>query len=152
MDLVRASERLIALCLSSPGQVSLTSLSLSLSLSHLFASVLLISDFTSKADKGTPILLVGTKLDLAQERAVPPSLISDVCERYGCSLVETSAKTGAGVEEAFAEIARAMLATHQDRSEAQRRRALTDSQGSGQLDFDELIPRKRKKVFCCIPI
>jgi len=148
VDLVRASERLIALCLPSPGQASLTTLSLSL----LSVSVLLISDFASKADKGTPILLVGTKVDLAQERAVPPSLISDVCERYGCSLVETSAKTGAGVEEAFAEIARAMLATHQDRSEAQRRRALTDNQGSGRLDFDELIPRKRKKVFCCIPI
>ena len=73
---------------------------------------------------GTPLLLVGTKIDLADERAVDAQALRGVAARAGAQYVETSSATGEGVAEAFAAAVAAIA-----KAEAKRktlRRALSN--------------------------
>jgi small GTP-binding protein len=57
---------------------------------------------------GAPFVLALNKSDLASEWQIDERALFDVAER-GWPIVRTSAKTGAGVEQAFERLARAML-------------------------------------------
>jgi GTPase SAR1 family protein len=48
-----------------------------------------------------PVVLVGNKKDLADERQVSEQEGKEVAERFGVPHIETSAKTNEGVNEAF---------------------------------------------------
>lgn len=52
-----------------------------------------------------PILLVGNKIDLLDERVVPSSLAIDLAKQQDFLYIETSAKTGENVDEAFKKLA-----------------------------------------------
>jgi len=53
------------------------------------------------------MVLIGNKVDL--DREVEEAEALDLAERLNCEYLETSAKTGENVEEAFEKIARACL-------------------------------------------
>lgn len=53
------------------------------------------------------MILLGNKADL--EREVEVEEAEDLAQRLSCDYLETSAKTGVNVEEAFEKIARACL-------------------------------------------
>lgn len=55
------------------------------------------------------ILLIGNKADLKKKRALKEADIQPWIDRYGCSYVETSAMSGAGVEEAFDTLTSAII-------------------------------------------
>ncbi|OLS12375.1 MAG: small GTP-binding protein [Promethearchaeota archaeon CR_4] len=53
-------------------------------------------------DKNLPILLCGTKVDVLEDRSIPPELVKDYLEPLKLfDLLEVSAKTGQNVERAF---------------------------------------------------
>lgn len=55
---------------------------------------------------GIPFIVIGNKADLQAERQVPTDEAAQMCSALGAlSFFETSAKTGAGVEEAFQKLA-----------------------------------------------
>ncbi|MFQ5821714.1 MAG: Rab family GTPase [Candidatus Heimdallarchaeota archaeon] len=56
-----------------------------------------------------PLLLVGTKVDLAAHREVPCTLAEAYAQEKCLHYIETSAKTGLGVEKMFLSITRMML-------------------------------------------
>ncbi len=56
-----------------------------------------------------PIVLLGNKVDLGNFRAVRERDVRYFAERVPCHYIETSAKQGQGVEEAFIELAKASL-------------------------------------------
>lgn len=56
-----------------------------------------------------PIVLIGNKLDLTNMRSVRQRLAISFAEEIPCPYLETSAKEGQGVEEAFQKIANASL-------------------------------------------
>jgi small GTP-binding protein len=60
-----------------------------------------------KAVGNIPMILIGNKIDL--ERKVTTEEGQELADRLGCEYIETSAKTGEGVEEAFLAIARKCL-------------------------------------------
>jgi len=62
-----------------------------------------IKEAQSFADKQKPLhfLIVGNKKDLEKERSVEKDAIKKVTEKYNALYCETSAKTGAKVDEAF---------------------------------------------------
>mmetsp|Transcript_2116 Transcript_2116/g.7674 ORF Transcript_2116/g.7674 Transcript_2116/m.7674 type:complete len:227 (+) Transcript_2116:44-724(+) len=105
-----------------------------------------IREFRVLAEEGTPVVVVGSKCDEEEGRAVSAEEGEALARLNGCGFVEVSARTGAGIEEAFGDLALKMLAVHRERSETQR-----SSMSSATMDFDSLLPRK-KETFpgsCC---
>lgn len=66
-----------------------------------------ISSIKKSVKKNIPMLLIGNKIDL--ERNVEENEAMDLAQRLNCSYMETSAKTGENVENAFVIIAEACL-------------------------------------------
>ncbi|MHA1651255.1 MAG: GTP-binding protein [Candidatus Helarchaeota archaeon] len=56
-----------------------------------------------------PIVLIGNKVDLADLRNVRKADVQAFADKIPCKYIETSAKTGEHVDEAFRELAMAML-------------------------------------------
>ncbi len=52
-----------------------------------------------------PIVLVGNKIDLVDQRTVPTRVAEDLANQYGFFYIETSAKTGKNIDAAFKELA-----------------------------------------------
>jgi len=61
-----------------------------------------------KDKKNVPILILGNKADLQDQREVEKQEIQEYCTKIKCSYVETSAKTGNSIEEAFNALVREM--------------------------------------------
>jgi Ras-related protein Rap-1A len=55
-----------------------------------------------------PIVIVGTKLDLVNEREVPRATIQSLCNRWDLAFYETSAKRNWHVAEVFEDLLRQM--------------------------------------------
>ena len=68
-----------------------------------------VSSINKSVNKEIPMLLVGNKIDL--ERKVSREEGEELATRLKCEYLETSAKTGDNVEEAFKKIARKCLET-----------------------------------------
>jgi len=66
-----------------------------------------ISSIKKTVKKTIPMILLGNKLDLARE--IDREEAEDLAKRLNCDYLETSAKTGENVENAFEKIARACL-------------------------------------------
>jgi small GTP-binding protein len=66
-----------------------------------------ISSIKKTVKRTIPMVLLGNKLDL--ERDVDLEEAEDTAKRLSCEYLETSAKTGENVEQAFEKIARACL-------------------------------------------
>eukprot|EP00695_Tsukubamonas_globosa_P003075 TRINITY_DN457_c0_g1_i1.p1 TRINITY_DN457_c0_g1~~TRINITY_DN457_c0_g1_i1.p1 ORF type:complete len:122 (+),score=44.39 TRINITY_DN457_c0_g1_i1:323-688(+) len=79
-----------------------------------------LTDARNLTNPHTVIMLIGNKLDLAQQREVSFEEASRFAEENGLIYVEASAKTGKNVEEAFLQTARKIY----------------DSIESGQLDLN----------------
>jgi translation initiation factor IF-2 len=59
-------------------------------------------------DKGVPFVLILNKADLEAEWRIADADL-DEAKKRGWTILKTSAKTGAGVEEAFVSLARRMM-------------------------------------------
>nr|XP_019968964.1 PREDICTED: ras-related protein Rap-2a-like [Paralichthys olivaceus] len=66
------------------------------------------NDFKHELYQQVPVVLVGNKVDLEDEREVSPSEGQALAEDWGCPFMETSAKSKTMVDELFAEIVRQM--------------------------------------------
>uniref|UniRef100_A0AAQ4QZ40 small monomeric GTPase n=1 Tax=Gasterosteus aculeatus aculeatus TaxID=481459 RepID=A0AAQ4QZ40_GASAC len=62
----------------------------------------------SRRYQQVPVVLVGNKVDLEEEREVSPGEGQALAEDWGCPFMETSAKSKTMVDELFAEIVRQM--------------------------------------------
>ena len=51
-----------------------------------------------------PIVLLGNKLDVTQDRAVQKSIAEDMAELFQASFLEVSAKTGENVAQGFSQL------------------------------------------------
>jgi small GTP-binding protein len=60
---------------------------------------------------GVPIILLGNKLDLVEQRQISESDIVRFAKNFNCSYFLTSAKTGENVEMAFEKIGRCLCST-----------------------------------------
>ncbi|MFX0041463.1 MAG: Rab family GTPase [Candidatus Hodarchaeota archaeon] len=68
-----------------------------------------ISSIKKSVKRTIPMILLGNKLDL--DRDVDKAEAEDLSKRLGCEYLETSAKTGENVEQAFESIAKACLSS-----------------------------------------
>jgi|EP00966_Prymnesium_polylepis_P211194 Ras-related protein Rab-1A len=68
-----------------------------------------MTDVERLAPPGVPVLLVGNKIDLHDQRQVDSDVAAEYATSIGVPILETSAKAGVNVEECFADIARLAL-------------------------------------------
>jgi len=73
-------------------------------------------------DTGVPIVVVGTKLDLSNEREVHPSAIQQLAAHWELPFYESSAKRGWHVEDVFEELVRQMRERYPEGSLNQRKK------------------------------
>lgn len=71
-----------------------------------------VSSIKKTVKKNIPMVLLGNKVDL--ERQVEKTEAEDLAERLNCEYLETSAKNGTNVEEAFDTIAKKCLEAVKD--------------------------------------
>jgi len=69
----------------------------------------LISEVKEENLSNIPLVLVGNKCDLEDRREVLQKEAQEMGDRIGATYVETSAKTGEGVSEAFAHLVRRFI-------------------------------------------
>lgn len=75
-----------------------------------------LTDARNLTNPNTVIFLIGNKSDLESQRDVTYEEAEAFAKEHGLMFIETSAKTGDGVEEAFLETARRIFANIQDGS------------------------------------
>jgi GTPase SAR1 family protein len=68
----------------------------------------------SNTDNPIPLVLVGNKLDLANERKVSHQRGKDLSERWRCPHYETSAKTRINVDEVFYDLVGQIIANKEE--------------------------------------
>jgi len=76
-------------------------------------------------DSRVPMILVGTKLDLTNEREVSPSTIEELAARWKIPVYETSAKRNWDVTEAFQGLVRQMLDYYPPDERPRKKRRMT---------------------------
>lgn len=64
-----------------------------------------LNDLHNLCSTNAYIILIGNKSDLVEQRQIGESLIQDFATRHQLHYVETSAKTGANIKEAFSKLA-----------------------------------------------
>ena len=62
-----------------------------------------------KHNPNVPLLLVGNKQDLSNDRQVPYSVAKETADSWGIEYIETSAKTNFNCKEAFEKLARKII-------------------------------------------
>jgi len=70
-----------------------------------------------KDEEEVPMVLVGNKCDLESQRQVATAEGAELAKSFGCSFMETSAKTRVNVEESFFELVRAIHKARQTKKE-----------------------------------
>lgn len=70
-----------------------------------------LTEIDRYASEGVHKLLLGNKSDLSERRVVQTEVAKEFADQLGISLVETSAKTSEGVEEAFVAMAKQIQAS-----------------------------------------
>ncbi|KAL2849214.1 ras family-domain-containing protein [Aspergillus pseudoustus] len=104
---------------------SITSMSSLNELSELREQIIRIKD-----DENVPIVIVGNKSDLEEDRAVPRARAFALSQSWGSApYYETSARRRANVNEVFVDLCRQIIRK--------------DAQGSSTTDYD-VVPRKRE--------
>ncbi|KAJ4310274.1 hypothetical protein ACHAPT_012705 [Fusarium lateritium] len=69
-----------------------------------------------KDDENVPIVIVGNKADLEENRAVPRAKGFSISQRWGAPYYEASARTRTNVDEVFIDLCRQMLRKDDEQS------------------------------------
>jgi small GTP-binding protein len=112
------------------------------SFSHLGDWKQLIDDNKSE---GAPIILIGNKSDLTEGRTVDAADGENCAIQLGCKFVETSAKSGEGVHDAFQLIAKAIIAS---KRQAQQPVTVQSPPPEPIVEIAQSDPKKKQKGRC----
>ncbi|CAM1502178.1 Fc.00g041620.m01.CDS01 [Cosmosporella sp. VM-42] len=92
-----------------------------------------------KDDENVPIVIVGNKADLEENRAVPRAKGFSISQRWGAPYYEASARTRTNVDEVFIDLCRQML-RRDDEVQAQ-----LDAEDSYKYDLGGSHKKRRRK-------
>ena len=101
-----------------------------------------LNDLQSLASPNAAILMIGNKCDLASERQVTQDEAKDFAERHGIEYLETSAKNGKNVSEAFVRLAKTL-------AERVKQGKLSPSFQSPPIQTQTPTDDIKQKLICC---
>ena len=85
-----------------------------------------IAELQAQADKNIVIVVAGNKCDMEKERQVNRQEALEFCRKRNIKHFDTSAKTGAGVDEIFSEIGSQILKVHENEPKNEFRKSRKD--------------------------
>ncbi|KAL6053409.1 Ras-related protein Rab-27A [Balamuthia mandrillaris] len=106
-----------------------------------------LRDIRSKGPPGVPILLVGNQADKASWRVISSEEGLAFAEGHGLAFIETSAKTGHNLQQAFKLLATAVLASQQP-VQSQQRKASTTKQPQQRVGLRRVQRQRQRSCFC----
>ena len=101
-----------------------------------------LNDLNSLAAPNACIVLIGNKSDLTEERQIDEAEADAFAQRYGLTRLETSAKDGTGVKEAFARLGEGIIRKEKEGKLVPPKPASE----SGAINTNTVAP---KKSGCC---
>ena len=115
-----------------------------------------LNEIKTQASPDTKIFLIGTKIDLNEERTIPTEVAKDFSKEHGFNyFIETSAKTGDNAQEVFIQAAKQLYLFHfeyKDRASRLSSIIPTPYQELNShilLGDDDEDNKPRKKKGCC---
>lgn len=96
-----------------------------------------------KQDPNFPIVLVGNKADLEEDRSISKAKAFQISQAWNVPYYETSARRRLNVQEVFVDLCRQIIRKDFQRARDNRGQASSRYQGLG--DTQSYPPRKRKK-------
>ena len=105
-----------------------------------------INELKAQADKNIVIVVAGNKCDMERERQINKAEAQEFCRKLQIRHFDTSAKTGAGVEDAFRELASLIFEKFKPDEQAAGGRGYRRGNGV-QVDRRQSDFQKKKK--CC---
>ena len=106
-----------------------------------------VRELQSQADKDISIVLAGNKCDRESERQINNQEALDYANSIGAGHFNTSAKSGKGVQELYAEIAKRVYATHLKNTKANPQ--VSSSRRGARVKITSEDPEKPKNKNCC---
>ena len=104
-----------------------------------------IKELHDQADKNIVMLVAGNKCDMEKERQINKAEALEFCRKNNIRHFDTSAKTGAGVEDIFKEMATQIFSLHSD----SLARSSTRSRKAGRIMVEKSKQNDIKKKGCC---
>ncbi|XP_055265184.1 ras-related protein Rab-26 isoform X2 [Moschus berezovskii] len=98
-----------------------------------------LTEIQEHAQDDVVLMLLGNKVDSAQERAVKREDAEKLAKDYGLPFMETSAKTGLNVDLAFTAIAKELKQRH------------TKAPGEPRFQLHDYVKREGRGASCCRP-
>jgi GTPase SAR1 family protein len=130
---------------------SITDIGSFIKLGSIYQSVIRVKE--SDSEGKIPIILVGNKVDLAQDRRVSKESASKLAHQWGCKNFEVSAKTHESVEIVFKEVIREIRATREDSkgsSKGSKRKSVGNSNSTSHAPFPDYEHNGAKKTSCTL--
>lgn len=106
-----------------------------------------VKELQSQADKDIQIVLAGNKCDRENERQIDHKDATEYANSIGAAIYNTSAKSGKGVNELYAEIAKRVWDVHQ--RNVKNNPVVSNSRGGRRVKVTGDGPEKPKSKNCC---
>ena len=106
-----------------------------------------VKELHSQADKNISIVIAGNKCDRNSERQINSHEAVEYARSIGAAHFDTSAKTGKGVQELFAEIAKKAHGVHQ--ANVKNNPQTMSSRGGRRIKVNEQSENQKNKSGCC---
>ena len=106
-----------------------------------------VKELQAQADKDISIVIAGNKCDRENERQISAHDAIEYSNSIGAAHFNTSAKSGKGVQELYAEIAKKVYAVHL--KNVKNNPPVTSSRRGGRVKITSEDPEKPKNKSCC---
>ena len=106
---------------------------------------------TIEEEKGKdfPMILIGNKMDLENEREIKKEEAEELAEKYGMEFFEISNKEGINIEKAGLSIVKKILEKRQDDSNIETNESSRPSDGSYHSKYSNIDNDQHNKHNCC---
>ena len=109
----------------------------------------IIESINEEKGKDFPMILIGNKIDLENEREIKKEEAEELAEKYGMEFFEISNKEGINIEKAGLSIVKKILEKRQDDSNIETNESSRPSDGSYHSKYSNIDNDGSNRNHCC---